>query len=180
MIVELRMGYKHGDNISLSELKKKITHTKTLLSTNLPIYPNYYFIFTDEEEPQAKSLLYREAQEIGRMQNYKTTSVSDFTSNMKDPSQIPYQYQYSDQNIAQSFNRCFTAATCDIDDFSKQFYYWLGIIEDMKAHHNQIEAKHIAECLNQVLIPLNQISLNDEETIAVEILTEELNNKCMN
>ena len=177
MIVELRMGYKHGDNISLSELNRKITHTQTLLSTDLPVHPNYYFIFTDKEEPQAKSVLYREAQEIGRMPNYKITSVSDFTSNMKDPSQIPYQYQFSDQNIAQSFNRCFTATTCDVDGFSKQFCHWLGIIEDMKVHYNQLEAKHIAECLNKVLMQLKQISLNEEETITVEILTEELNNR---
>ena len=67
MIVELRMGYKHGDNISLRELKRKVTHTKTLLSTELPIYPKYYFIFTDKEEPQARSLLYREAKKKGRM-----------------------------------------------------------------------------------------------------------------
>lgn len=177
MIVELRMGYKHGDNISLSELKRKITHTKTLLSTVLPVHPNYYFIFTDEEEPQAKSLLYREAQEMGRMQNYKATSVSNFTGNMKDPSHVSDKFRYTEDDILKSFSRCFTSATCDINDFSKQFYYWLDIIEDMKAHYNQIEAKHIAGCLKQVLIQFKHISLNDEETIAVEILAEELNNK---
>ena len=177
MIVELRMGYKHGDSISLSELENKVTHTKTLLSTALPIYPKYYFIFTDQEEPQARSLLYREAQEMGRMQDYKATSVSDFTNNMKDPSQIPYRYLYSGKDIAQSFNRCITATTCDIECFSKQFYHWLGIIEDMKKQYKQDEAKHIAECLDKVLMPLKQISLNEDAAIVIEILTEELNNK---
>ena len=177
MIVELRMGYKHGDNISLSELKRKITHTKTLLSTALSVHPNYYFIFTDKEEPQAKSLLYREAQEIGRMQNYKATSVSDFTGNMKDPSQVSDKFLYTEEDILKSINRCFTDSACDVDSFSKQFYHWLGIIEEMKTHYNQLEAKHITECLNKVLMLLHKISLNEEETIAVEILTEELNNK---
>ena len=180
MIVELRMGYKHGDNISLSELKRKITHTKTLLSTALPVHPNYYFIFTDKEEPQARFLLYREAQEMGRMQNYKATSVSDFTSNMKDSSQVSDKFLYTEEDILKSFNRCFTDSTCDIDCFSKQFYHWLNKIEEMKTHHNQLEAKYIAECLNKVLMQLNKISLNDEETIIVEILTEELNNKGVN
>ena len=176
MIVELRMGYKHGDNISLNELKKKITHTETLLSTELPIYPKYYFIFTDKEEPKATAILYREAQEMGRMQNYKATSVSDFTNNMRDPSLI-HQYQYSNENITLSFNRCFTATTCDVDCFSEQFYHWLGIIDEMKNHNNQFEAKHIAECLKSVLMKLNQISITEEETIEIEILVEELNNK---
>ncbi len=177
MIVELRMGYKEGDNISLGELENKVSHTKTLLSTALQIYPKYYFIFTDKEEPQARSLLYREAQEMGRMQNYKATSVSDFTNNLKDPSQIPYQYQYSTINIAQSFNRCITSTTCDIECFSKQFNHWLCTIEELKNHNNQFEAKHIAECLKNVLMKLNQISLSEEETIEIEILEEELNNK---
>ena len=177
MIVELRMGYKEGDNISLSELENKVTHTKTLLSTALQVYPKYYFIFTDKEEPQARSLMYREAQEIGRMQEYKVTSVSDFNSNMKDPSQIPYQYQYRGKDITQSFNRCITAPTCDVNCYSKQFYHWLGIIEEMKKHYNQIEAEHIAECLSNELGRLKQLYLSEEETIEIEILTEELNNK---
>ena len=177
MIVELRMGYKHGDNIRLSEFENKITHSKTLLSTALPIYPKYYFIFTDKEEPQARSILYREAQEMGRMQNYKAISVSDFTNNMKDPLQIPYQYKYSGKHIAQSFNRCCTATTCDIECFSKQFYHWLGIVEDMRKKYKQFEAKHITECINKLLMQLKQISLNEDETIKIEILMEELSNK---
>lgn len=176
MIVELRMGYKHGDNISLNKLKKKVSHTRTLLSTSLPLHPNFYFIFTDIEEPQATSILYREAQEMGRMQNYKATSVSDFINNMKDPSLIQ-RYQYSDKDIAKSFNKCFTATTYDVDCFGKQFYHWLNIIEEMKNHYNQFEAKHIAECLNTELMHLRQKSVSEEETIEIEILTEELNNK---
>lgn len=176
MIVELRMGYKHGDNISLRDLKRKVTHTKTLLAVTLPIHANYYFVFTDNEEPQAKSLLYREAQEIGSMQDYKIASVSEFTNCMKDPSQIPYQYQYSDENIAQSFNRCLTNKICDINNFNKQFYYWLGIIGRMKAHYNQQEAKHITECLNKVLEQIKQIPLSEEDIMEVEILSEELSN----
>lgn len=179
MIVELRMGYKHGDNISLTDLKKKVSHTKTLLSTSLPLHPNYYFVFTDGEEPQATSLLYREAQEMGRMQNYKATSISDFINNMKDPSLIQ-EYQYSDKDIAQSFDRCFTASVCDVDRFSKQFNHWLCTIEEMKNHNNQFEAKHIAECLKNVLAKLNQMSITEDETIVVEILTEDLNNKGKN
>lgn len=111
------------------------------------------------------------------MQEYKVTSVSDFNSNMKDPSQMPYQYKYSAKDIAQSFNRCITAPTCDVNCYSKQFYHWLGIIEEMKRHYNQIEAEHIAECLNNELGRLKQLYLSEEETIEIEILTEELNNK---
>lgn len=180
MIVELRMGYKNGDNISLSKLKRKITYTKTLLSTDLQIYHNYYFVFTDKEEPQARSVLNREAQEIGRMQNYKITSVSEFTSNMIDPSQVTDEFQYEENDILKSFNRCFSASACDVDCFSRQFYHWLGIIDDMKARYNQHEAKHIAECLNQVLVQIKQVSLNEEEQILLDILSEDLVNKGVN
>lgn len=180
MIVELRMGYKNGDNISLSKLKRKITYTKTLLSTNLQIYHNYYFVFTDKEEPQARSVLNREAQELGRMQNYKITSVSEFTSNMIDPSQVTDEFQYEENDILKSFNRCFSASACDVDCFSRQFYHWLGIIDDMKARYNQLEAKHIAECLHQVLVQIKQVSLNEEEQILVDILSEDLVNKGVN
>jgi calcineurin-like phosphoesterase len=51
------------------------------------------------------------------------------------------------------------------------------LIEEMKRHYNQIEAEHIAECLNNELGRLKQLYLSEEETIEIEILTEELNNK---
>ena len=50
----------------------------------------------------------------------------------------------------------------------------------MKARYNQHEAKHIAECLNQVLVQIKQVSLNEEEQILLDILSEDLVNKGVN
>ncbi len=175
MIVELRMEYKRGDNISLTELTNKVTHTRTLLSTHLLVHHNYYFIFTDHEEPQAKSLLYREAQEIGRMQEYKVTSVSDFNRNMKEPSSIPCTYKYSDMDIMMTFNAYYNEISCDIKKCEAQFYYWINIIEQLKNVYNREEARHIKEVLRNILNQIMKYTLNEDEQFKVEIMIEELN-----
>lgn len=175
MIVELRMGYKRGDNISLTELTNKVTHTKTILSTHLPVHRNYYFIFTDHEEPQARSVLFREAQEMNRMLEYKVTSVSDFNNNMKNPSSVPCTYKYSEEDIVKTFKSYYDETSCDIKKCETQFYKWISIIEQLQKVYNREEVKHIKEVLRNLLNQMKKCTQKEEERFMIEVMLEELN-----
>ncbi len=47
-IVEVRLNYKNGRNVSYTELKNKINGTLTFLGRDIPISQNYYFLFPDK------------------------------------------------------------------------------------------------------------------------------------
>lgn len=58
VLCEYRLNYKNPNNLSKSELNAKLSNTKDLLGTELPIHNHFYFVFSNKIE-EAKYYLRR-------------------------------------------------------------------------------------------------------------------------
>lgn len=58
-IVEVRLNYKNGRNVSYTELRHKINGTLTSIGRDIPVAQNYYFLFADKVAPVAEWALNR-------------------------------------------------------------------------------------------------------------------------
>ena len=179
LIVELRMGYTNGDNLDLDEIRKKVEHSKTLLNSKkiFRIYPDYIFVFTDAEAPQASNKIRRKANEMGRMTNYKVLSVSNFQNALLDPSELPYQAKHSSANVIRSFSVAYTpSGQLNFDHFKKAFGYWLGELRRCDIKFDLPEKEHLHNILKGEITKAKRLiaNPNSDVFIELEILEEDL------
>lgn len=104
MLVELRMLYINAANLSKSELEQKVNHTKDLLGSELPIYKNNVFVFTDNVAPQARSFMNRLMQGSKHLKTFLVWSVSDFRNNIKSIDEMPYKPIYPPTEICEELD----------------------------------------------------------------------------
>lgn len=179
MLVELRMGYENGKNISLTEICEKVEHSKELLkqSYSSSIHNKYYFIFNESATQQAKYILGRETREFGRINDYNIVSVSEFESMMVDPEILPYIPKHSKEDITNSFKLTDETTLLNFDEFCKTFSGWIERAYYYKQRYNLYEAKHISKVLLEVIKSLDKRYFSENEKLEIEILEEELQNK---
>lgn len=173
LLVELRMGYKNGDNLDLGKIRKKVEHSRCILNSfgTVRIYQNYFFIFTDTEAPHAKNKINRRANEIGRMKQYKVFSVSEFKDIIIDPTSLPYVPQNHAEDIKKSFAIALKSSS-NFDNFSN---HWSEKIEDYRNRNDLQEAKHISEIImEEICKAKNNIDQLSDIFIEMEIMEEEL------
>lgn len=91
LLVELRMGYGYHnvDNLSVSSLENKISHSRSLLS-DCNIDNNNYFIFMEGVAEQAKSWTERKKKEGGVCYTWVVLSVNEFNSLIQFVENMPY------------------------------------------------------------------------------------------
>lgn len=173
LLIELRMGYKNGDNLDLSKIRKKVEHSKDILSDSgaTRIYQNYFFIFTDTEAPHAKNKINRRANEIGRMKQYKVFSVSELNDMIIDPTSLPYV----PENCAESIKKSFAGALKNSSNFEKFSNYWSEKIKDYRNRNVLQEVKYISEVLiEEITNAKNRIDSSSDLYIEMVIMEEEL------
>lgn len=178
MLVELRMGYKNGDNLEIQTIKKKIEHSTGLLNESgaCRIHPNYYFVFTDTEAPRAKNKLSRDANEIGRMKNYIVVSVSEFQNMMVDPDTLPYEPKHKKEDIEHSFvSRQTNNDAFDMSAFMTEYDDWFDKVRKYRYQYQLLESRHIASVLKDIAVDIRKqayISAEDKELL--DVIEEEL------
>lgn len=178
LIVELRMGYKSLNNLSLEELNKKIDNSKSILNKDTQsckIYESYYFIFTDSLAPQAKNYISRLVSGSKKSKKFCVVSVSDFETIMIDHEKLPYKPTHSQDEIEKSFNIKTLKNDFNIDVFSKSFYYWLSLVKKYKYNNKLSEVQHIRNVLSLILenVKTNR-QFTEDEYIGFSILEEDL------
>lgn len=80
-MVEVRLNYKNGRNVSYTELKNKINGTLSFLGRDIPISQNYYFLFPDKVASVAEWALNRSiyaTKDTKQKKFYIIVSLSDF------------------------------------------------------------------------------------------------------
>lgn len=178
MLVELRMGYDNGLNVSLEDIKRKIEHSKEILNASgtCRIHPDYYFVFTDAEAPRASYKIGREANAAGRMRNYIAVSVSEFQERLIDPDTLPYFPRHPREEIEKSFDSAMKSdSTVDANSFFETFDFWIGKAKEYKCRYKLQEVEHIQEVLNDMLSRLNGIfSLSEDDMFTIDLMREEL------
>lgn len=182
LFVELRMNYKHGDNISLTSLQKKVNHSKTLiLDGTCALYGKYYFVFTSCVAEQAKRYLRDEAQECGRMSEYCAVSVDDMKKILIDPSTLPYTPIHTKTDIQNSLLPLITGVkNIDVKKLMTQLDFWTRELRSALKSYNVDELRHLLNTLSPIISSLQTNSmyqkLSIDEQIEIEIVTEEILN----
>lgn len=129
-LVELRMGYENADNLSRSELERKVSHTKQLLSSVLPIDQFSLFVFTETVAPQARHWIESKMHEGGDLKYFKAWSVQDFNNNVKSVDDMPYNAIYAPTDICKELDRFVTKS-----EWGKLFaklHFWLKLSENLR------------------------------------------------
>lgn len=182
LLIELRMDYKHGDNISLTSLQNKVNHSKTLLLDGTgSLHDKYYFVFTTYVAEQAKRYLRDEAQEYGRMGEYYAVSVDEMRKILIDPSTLPYTPVHSKTDIQNSVLSLITGVKkIDVKKFVAQLDFWTRELQASFKSYNVDELHHLLDTLSPILLslqanPMYQ-KLSEEEQFEIEVAMEDILN----
>ena len=158
LIVELRLKYKKGDNISLQKLLNKVEHSKELLSSDdVFINDKYCFIFLNERiNTQAKSIVNREVIAANKRGQYLMLSLQEFKSKLKEQSdQIPV-YCHTEKEIIDSLMISVKDDVLDLAKLEYSYKYWIGKINEYKYKYNINEVKYIQSTLSTSLDSIKQ------------------------
>lgn len=79
LLVELRMGYKSTNNLSMSKMLSKLYHSKSLLGYTTTISNESYFIFDECIIHQAKSFFERKKKEVSGTIDMYAVSTTELT-----------------------------------------------------------------------------------------------------
>lgn len=122
MLVELRMGYGYHnvDNLSVSSLENKISHSRSLLS-DCNIDNNNYFIFKEGVAEQAKSWAERKKKEGGICYTWAVLSVNEFNRLIQFVEDMPYVPKTDLAQIRKQLSDCIANKNwrelCDQTDY---------------------------------------------------------------
>ena len=75
VLVELRLNYKKVDNLSPTELEKKVSCSKDILSGCGKLHPIVYFVFNKQVQPKARSWFAR--LKWGGKKNFKPITIPE-------------------------------------------------------------------------------------------------------
>ena len=99
LLLELRMDYESNRNLSVTQMTRKVAHTKELLGGDILIDANSFFIFDNAVSEQAKRWFANKRKEGGSFKNCFAWSVNDFYTNVISYDDLPYTPQYDKERI---------------------------------------------------------------------------------
>lgn len=173
LLIELRIDYKNIANLSKSEMERKVTHTKSLLSGEKAIEKGCLFIFNDSISSQAKNWFSRQERTKGILKDCSACSVSDFSTKVKSPSDFPYSPIHTEDDIKTSVLPYLSNA--DWTNFRREINFWCDKARSY-CSKNQSEYQHIetvVKCIWSYFKSQTEHNLSDEELIENEILEED-------
>ncbi len=172
LLIELRMNYQSTNRLSKTEMERKVTYTKALLSGKSSIKKESLFIFSDNLAPQAKNWFNRQSLTGGELRNCITCSTSDFSGIIKSRSDFPYTPIHSTQDIQNSIQLYYNNAKWG--NFKRQIKYWCTKACTYQ-YKNSSEFEHIKEVITKIWQNFRQGKqvLSEEEEFEMELLEED-------
>lgn len=160
LLVELRLDYKSSKNLSGTELRRKSSHSRTLLGLEVSIDPNDYFIFDDKIIEESRRKINNLAIENGYKDKWHSQTVEEFNSFVQDAELLPYSPINSPDQINSEIESCGK----DIDSIIKISDKWLQEARNYVVRYNFNETESIC---NSVITSLESIldkyHFDDEE-----------------
>lgn len=174
LLIEFRMNYTTTNNLSVTELKNKVNETKNILSYEININNEYYFIFNNNVIKQFKGWFSRKGNEKKYFKNYIPWSVDEFNNNILSIDAIPYKPIYSHEQISSEILTC--VDNKDWEKYIKLIRKWLNTSSKYK-YSNINEFNNIKEAILKYwdMIKPDDIILNENEELDYIILEEDIN-----
>lgn len=159
MLVELRMGYDNAENLSVSSLENKISHSKNLLSGH-PVDNDNYFIFKNTVVAQARNWAERRRKEGGVRYAWVLLSVDEFNHLIQFVEDMPYVPKNDLVQIAKELTDCI--ANRDWSNLCKQTDYWRGKALNYKHSYELTEFEALRTVLLEIwnTVELDELGLN--------------------
>ena len=174
LLVELRMDYVNAKNLSKSKLEQKVAHTKGLLSSELPIEKNCFFVFTDNVAPQARSFMTRLMQGSKQLKTFLVWSVSDFNNNVKSIDEMPYIPINPPDKICKELDGL--ERNKQWQQLFKQISYWMELASSLQK--NLFEYDNIREIILGWWTSFresNSCLEDDDDELDAQIIDEDVN-----
>lgn len=174
MLLELRMDYESNRNLSITQMNKKVAHTRNLLGGDILIDPNNYFLFDDAVSEQIKRWFANKRVEGGSFKNCVAWSVNDFKTNVISYDDLPYTPQYDKEKIIKELSSF--ADNGNWDKLFSGFKFWLNKAKNIQYVNNR-EYENLSDALYEAWKHFNSKDtqlLNDDDMLEKLILEEDI------
>lgn len=141
LLVELRFNYKSTNNFDVTNMRKKVSHTKDLLSGD-KIHDKFVFIYTDEVASKAKSYFSRLSKQHSDIRCWDAVSVSEYFNYIRDKNDFPYQPINNLDQIKENLNKKYYSG--GINGLNEITEYWIGRMNQYNLQYNKEESNAIA------------------------------------
>ena len=173
MLIEFRMDYESTHNLSVTQMIRKVAHTKDLLGGSIQIDTNSFFIFDNAISEQAKRWFANKSNEEGAFKNCVAWSVNDFHTNVASYDDLPYTPIFEKDKIVEE-----VCVLIDEENWKKFFpalRFWMNKAKNFQYTNNR-EYEIISEAIYEVWEYLNTKNpqLSDDEEIDRLILKEDI------
>ncbi len=173
MLIEFRMDYVSTNNLSVTQMVRKVVHTKDLLGGGVQIDTNSFFIFDDAISEQAKRWFANKSNEGGAFKNCVAWSVNDFCTNVVSYEDLPYTPLFDKEKVVTEI--CALVDKGRWNSVFRAFRYWLDKIKYYQCtNKREFENLAAAVCEAWSYFNLKKSSLNDDDEIERLILEEDI------
>lgn len=177
LLVELRMDYKSDKNLSKTALEKKVSHTKDILGSTIPINGTSLFIFRPGVIQRVRRWFKDKSQEGGIIRLCEPLSTEDFNELIKPESEFPYT-PVTDVHVIEKELRLLLSRN-DFTAFISQIEYRIKKAMSYRQRYNNAEYDCIMQPVRNVWHDFRTSTylpyLSEDEKLDAEILEEDYN-----
>lgn len=147
LLVELRLDYKSTANFDYSNMSRKVSHTKDLLSGSM-IDSKYYFVFNDTLWQRAKSDFERLSRSNKAYRTWESVSPQVFLCDVKFKQDLPTVPKTDVETMKSDIMSHFVT---DIDKAFDMVWFWLSRVDFYRVRNDHDEANAILQALKDVV-----------------------------
>ena len=174
LLVELKMDCKGINSLSKTNLESKVSHTKQLLSTQLPINSESVFVFNDGVAAQANHWVSSRQREGGEIRHFLVYSLQDFKNNIRSYESMPYDSINKEEKVLTEIDGFIQNK--QYNNLFKKIRFWLDYSETIR-YRNQFEYNSIKEIIKKAWSNFRNAFPqlpNDDDEINALILDEDI------
>lgn len=164
LLVELRFGYRSTSNFNLSNMKRKVSHSRDVLR---PERINEYvaFLYDKSVAPQANNYFSRLSNQHKELQKWKAMDVDGFISFIVDRATLPYEPENDLVAIVEDMRIKFLSG--GVNELDILLKYWIEQMEKYNLRYKHAESNAIAcvilSFLQSLVLPVGSF---EEEYLA--------------
>ncbi len=174
-LVELRLNYTSTNNFDCSNMSRKVSHTRDLLSESA-IHNVFYFVYTEQLYQRAENVFGRWARTSRECGFWKAVSPVTFLNDVKFRQDINDSPLTDLNTLKTEFHNSFFP---DINKAIGIFYYWVNVIDRFRNKNNHNEANAILQTVNEVIRNID-CEEESEMMMVTNMMAEEIERKIKN
>lgn len=176
LLVELRLDYKSTANFDYSNMSRKVSHTKDLLSGSI-MDSTFYFVFNDNLWQRAQSDFDRRSRSNKEYRTWKAVSPQSFFNEIKFKQDLPPVPETDIDKLKKDISTHLHQDIYKAFDFT---LFWLGKVDVYRVKNNHNEANAILEAVKDAIEGITDngnTDLRELRTMLLDEIGRKINNK---